>query len=84
MSMSADELAVLITPEIAPAGVEPYSAEWQYWRGFTLKVIKAVRRHESKARAEKKRYHAQYFVFDDASKELVPMPTEWREGKMRP
>lgn len=71
---SAEELAVLIASEIAPEGTVPHSAEWHYWRGVTLKVIRAVRRHEARVAAAKRRKGTvQYFVFDDKAKELVPM-----------
>ena len=79
---SAEEMAVLITNDVAPAGTEPYSADWHYWRGFALKVIRAARRHEARAAAAKrKKSQAQYFVFDDSVKELVPMRGEWRETR---
>ncbi len=80
MTHSDEEMAVLITADVAPAGTEPYSANWHFWRGFALKVIKAARRQEAKTR---KRSVVQYFVFDESSKALVPFETEWREKRKR-
>ena len=75
--IGAAELAVLITSKIAPQGTDPYSAEWHYWRGVALKVIRAARQHEAKVRNSGR---VQHFVFDDKIKELVPM-TERREKR---
>ena len=72
-TLSATEIAVLITSEIAPPGTEPFSAEWHYWRGVALKAVKAYRRHEARAQNAGQ---VQYFVFDDKIRELVPMHSE--------
>ena len=69
-TLSATEIAVLITSEIAPPGTEPFSAEWHYWRGVALKAVKAYRRHEARAQNAGQ---VQHFKFDDKIKELVPM-----------
>ena len=68
--ISAAELAVLVTSEIAPAGTVPYSAEWHSWRGVAATVIRAARRHAAKARNAGR---VQCFIFDDEIKELVPI-----------
>lgn len=70
---SAEEVAILVTSEIAPTGTEPYSADWHFWRGVALRVIRASRRHEAKAR---KAGQVKYFIFDDASKEIISMQTK--------